>query len=142
MKLTSKKMSRLSFFLCGAIFASYSLPTIVTLELKATNSAIVINTINETLDEPQQHQSDKGSPTLKPNYSVIEQTGKFCPGRDSCKHRVRNGRGVGSGTGRITEGVSGPFKHARGGTLNSRGPFGIENDWKKRNWKTKNRCRV
>ncbi len=46
-------------------------------------------------------------------YSVIEQTGKFCPGRDSC----RQGRG-------------------------SRGPGGIENDWKKRNCFCDDDCSV
>ena len=42
---------------------------------------------------------------LKLDYSVIQATGKFCPGRDTCQ-----------ATGR-----------------QNRGPEGIENDWKKRN---------
>ena len=76
-----------------------------------------------------------------PNYSVIEQTGKFCPGRDSCKHRMRNGRGTGLGLD-TAESISGPFKHARGGSLNSRGHFGVENDWKKRNCFCDNLCEM
>ena len=51
------------------------------------------------------------APSSSLNYSVIESTGKFCPGRDSC---VR-----GSGRGR-------------------RGP--IEQDWKKRNCFCDDRC--
>ena len=46
-------------------------------------------------------------------YNVIEQTGKFCPGRDSC----RQGR-------------------------STRGPQGVENDWKKRNCFCDNACSV
>ena len=46
-------------------------------------------------------------------YNVIEQTGKFCPGRDSC----RSGR-------------------------SNRGPQGVENDWKKRNCFCDNACAV
>ena len=47
------------------------------------------------------------------NYSVIESTGKFCPGRDSCRQ-----------------------------TRNARGPDGVENDWKKRNCFCDNNCAI
>jgi len=52
-------------------------------------------------------------------YNVIEQTGKFCPGRDSCRTGGRGSR-IGS----------------------SRGPEGVENDWKKRNCFCDNACSV
>ena len=47
--------------------------------------------------------SDNGQ--VKLDYSVIQATGKFCTGRDSCQPTGRQ----------------------------NRGPEGIENDWKKRN---------
>ena len=50
---------------------------------------------------------------LELGYGVIEQTGKFCQGRDTCR------------TGRST-----------------RGPEGVENDWKKRNCFCDNACAV
>ena len=50
---------------------------------------------------------------LELGYNVIEQTGKFCKGRDSCR------------VGRST-----------------RGPDGVENDWKKRNCFCDNACSV
>ena len=86
---------------------------------------------------PKQEKSEKHF-SMTPNYSVIEQTGKFCPGRDSCKHKMRDGRGVDT----LDVISSGPFKHARGGGLNSRGHFGIENDWKKRNCFCDNLCEM
>ena len=86
---------------------------------------------------PKQEKGEKHF-SMTPNYSVIEQTGKFCPGRDSCKHKMRDGRGV--DTSDVSPG--GPFKHARGGGLKSRGHFGIENDWKKRNCFCDNLCEM
>ena len=53
------------------------------------------------------------SQQIELGYNVIEQTGKFCPGRDSC----RQGR-------------------------STRGPQGVENDWKKRNCFCDNACSV
>lgn len=47
-----------------------------------------------------------------PGYEVIEQTGKSCPGRDSCKTGARS----------------------------HRGPDGVEQDWKKRNCFCDNDC--
>jgi len=56
---------------------------------------------------------------LELGYNVIEQTGKFCPSRDSCRIGGRGSR-LGS----------------------SRGPEGVENDWKKRNCFCDNACSV
>ena len=93
---------------------------------------------SSTRKTPVKQEKGEKHFSMTPNYSVIEQTGKFCPGRDSCKHKMRDGRGVDA-----LDGVSGgPFKHARGGSLNSRGHFGIENDWKKRNCFCDNLCEM
>ena len=58
---------------------------------------VVASALGDTLTNAVGH--------LKLDYSVIQATGKFCPGRDSCQPTGRQ----------------------------NRGPEGIENDWKKRN---------
>ena len=128
-----------SFIYYGAIFILLVLPYIQTIEFGLPRStAAGAKKIKSPSPKPSQQDTHAN---LTPNYSVIEQTGKFCPGRDSCKHRMRNGRG-GNSQDDVVQGVSGPFKHARGGNLNSRGHFGIENDWKKRNCFCDNLCEM
>ncbi len=40
-----------------------------------------------------QQQTDNSGGELALNYEVIQSTGKFCPGRDSCRQTTRNHRG-------------------------------------------------
>ena len=54
-----------------------------------------------------------GAISLELGYNVIEQTGKFCSGRDTCRL-----------------------------DRSTRGPQGVENDWKKRNCFCDNACSV
>jgi hypothetical protein len=122
----------------GAIFVLLSLPSLQTIEFGLPSLSI---DSRKTSNLPQKPPKTETHSSMTPNYSVIEQTGKFCPGRDSCKHRMRNGRGEGSGLD-SSDSIPGPFKHARGGSLNSRGHFGIENDWKKRNCFCDNLCEM
>ena len=114
---------RVSIFLCSILLRAQSYG--IEFGLPSLSEELTPSTRKTP---PKQEKGEKHF-SMTPNYSVIEQTGKFCPGRDSCKHKMRDGRGV--DTSDISPG--GPFKHARGGGLKSRGHFGIENDWKKRN---------